>query len=97
MNAQMWSHQTFCELMAHSPKQAFEYRHRVLGDPIPPQYLDKTEETVVETVAEEEKPVENVENVEKPVETETSDAPADVVSENVETPVKTASKRVKKA
>lgn len=90
MNAQMWSHQTFCELMAHSPKQAFEYRNRVLGDPIPAKYLDKTEETAVETV-------ENDENANKPAENASSDTVADTDSENVETPVKKAAKTAKKA
>lgn len=101
MNAQMWSHQTFCELMAHSPKQAFEYRHRVLGDPIPEQYLD---EIVVESVEEvevtpeiQEKMDEIVEFANKPAEIASSDTVADTDSENVETPVKKAAKTAKKA
>lgn len=108
---QTWSHVTFTELMKHSPKEAFEYRFRTLGDPIPEKYLDKesllTEEdkahadSVAETVnstAAQNPPdfVEagNVEN--RPVDASSEDV-TDAGSENVETPVKKASKNAKKA
>ena len=39
-----WNHVTFVELFKHSPKQAFEYRFRCLGEPIPAEYAEKTPE-----------------------------------------------------
>ena len=112
MNAQTWSHQTFCELMAHSPKQAFEYRFRVLGDAIPEQYIAAkdsllTEEDKVELDAVSEKVNEiadsnpsDVIEASKPeitADTASSEDSTDADSENVETPVKKASKNAKKA
>ena len=42
---QKWSFETFSQLFAHNPREAFEYRLRVLGDPIPAEWLTDEEKT----------------------------------------------------
>lgn len=43
----IWSHETFSQLFKHDPREAFEYRLRTLGEPIPEEYLTEEEKNAV--------------------------------------------------
>ena len=49
MSESSWSHITFTELFKHSPKEAFEYRERIFGTPMPVEFLEVKPEVIEET------------------------------------------------
>ena len=50
-----WDWRNFQRLFAYSPREAFEYRKKMIGDPIPEEYLTEEEkkQEKVETVPTE--------------------------------------------
>lgn len=45
-----WSHETFSSLFKDDPRKAFEYRLRVLGDPMPSEYTSDDMKYDVDTL-----------------------------------------------
>lgn len=57
-NREMWEYETFAWLLVSDPKQAFEYRKRVLWDEIPEEYRDDIQVTVEEYIENKQDNVE---------------------------------------
>lgn len=51
----LWNHATFSQLFAQNPREAFEYRLRILGEAIPEEYLTEEEKKGIKTEVEAEK------------------------------------------
>jgi len=64
MVAVWWDYTTFSELFAHSPREAFEYRKRILWEEIPTEYLTEDEKNGVKSEINTDELIEEIQELE---------------------------------